>query len=105
MKLITKKDKIDNAAKLYRNNNPYYSWKGNIKDRDIYNRLLEAKTEEEIVNILGSKYYTKNICSECMKDKDILVELADFGYDGYYAICKSCLNKVKDLFAMAGLEV
>lgn len=104
MKLITKKEKIANVAENYRLEHPYYEWRGNTKDKDIYNRLLDAKTENDIINIVG-RNFTNNICSECGEDNEVLVELVESDYDSYYAICKICLNKVRDLFSTAGVNV
>lgn len=98
MKIITKTYILSEVANKYKRQYPYFEWKGNVKDRDTYNKLLKANTEKEIIDIVGLDW-TKNICSECNQNVEILVELADFEHDGYYAVCKSCLQKAMDLFS------
>lgn len=67
---------------------------------DTYKALLNAKTEDEVVKIIGNNSWTKNDCSECGFDSDhdevVFLEATDeYGPMPY---CKGCLEKALKLF-------
>ncbi len=102
MEIISKKDKIANICQRWKNQ--YYKnekWLYDDKFK-ILNELSQADllTEEKIYEIIGNKSWTENICEECEKDCDILIQLGEEpDYESAtVCVCKDCLNKAIDLF-------
>jgi len=97
MKLISKTERVETVPSRWKNQ--YFQkgqWTyGDNKER-IYNKLikLDPLTEEAIVQIIGNSSWTQNICDECGKDCDILIEVGEeTDYESSTArICHECLS-------------
>lgn len=97
MEIIIKKDKIKTVAKRWKEQ--YYSegrWTSlaksfNETSKQIYEKLLKAKTEKEIIEIIGNSSWTENICDECNNDFDKLIMF--IAYEETIKVCKDCLKK------------
>ena len=101
---ISKKEKIELIP--YRWKQQYCNkdvWMYGADKIDIYKKLSQTNplTEELVNQIIGNKSWTENICDECGKDSDVLIQL---GQELYYesataCICKDCLDKAIKLAA------
>ena len=102
MNLITRDEILKHVIGRYRKQYPYKRQFKNGKDSEtIYYSLLNEKnpTVEKFNEIIGNDSWTRNICYECNKDKEEIVEFGVNDYEeSYYRICKDCLNKAIDKF-------
>lgn len=70
-------------------------------EKHVITRLLKSLpagfTAEEVDEIIGNKTWTRNECSGCGEDSDILVCISDDYYDRYdgniICLCTSCVSK------------
>jgi predicted nucleic-acid-binding Zn-ribbon protein len=110
MKKQTKQDLIDSVARRWKDQYcDRYDGKWASKyfndnsSREIeYEKLLKAKTEKEIIEIIENNSWTKNSCVSCgyASDHDTVVFL---GENDEYAselrpYCKECLTKALAVF-------
>lgn len=105
MRIVSKQEKIKNIAKEWKK---LYcrgkNWIYGEDKKEIYERLIKEKpkTEKEVIRIIGNNSWTENICHECGKDVEIIIELGGFFYkwDNFITfICEDCLRK-----ALASIE-
>jgi hypothetical protein len=105
MEIITKQSIIANVAEAFKDQ--YYSkgWSTRCAFRSeytyeqIYHKLLEAKTEEDVSSAIGNDSWTRNKCHECGLDCDTVIVLGEEpDYESNTAqICPSCIKKAVDL--------
>ncbi len=96
MIVISKKQIIENVPKKWERQ--YKGWPYDSSKFEIHKELLRNKplTEEKIINIIGNKSWTNNICDECERDSNITILLGK-GEDQEVYICKECLDKAVKL--------
>jgi len=105
MQIITKQYLIANAAKRFRNQ--YYdngwtghtSFKSGLTPEQAYNRLLEAKNEQDVRDAVGNISWIENKCHECGMDSEMVIILGEEpDYESNTAqICPNCIKKALEL--------
>lgn len=103
MKVITKQQLIDTVAKNYKKGGTLRA-----SQIEVMNRLLALKnpTEDQITSIIGNSSWTRNECTECKKDVNVVVELGEEpDYESSTAwLCLRCLQKAVSLALEVGKE-
>jgi hypothetical protein len=104
MQLVTKRDKITNIAQAWKRQ--YYGggkWGDSMRGstRDVWEQLkaLSDATEPSIAAIIGNDSWTRNECTECGQDVDVLVQMGeepDWESSTINA-CPQCLRKALEL--------
>jgi hypothetical protein len=105
MKLHIKTEKIKSIAERFRSTycfngkwTPCYFGIEQTHSAN-YELLKKASAEAEIEAIIGNKSWTRNSCSECGKDFDVVIEIGQpEDYESATAyLCASCLGKALGL--------
>lgn len=98
MKVITKRELIENIAERWKNQ-WCYNGRWSYDDKlVIYNKLIkldtEVATEEDIKNIIGSNSWTSCRCGECNEDKQSIIVVGEEpDYDSATAcLCLNCVE-------------
>jgi hypothetical protein len=103
MKILKQSELLKTIAEDYRK---AYFYDGNFEkcyfgkagDHQIhYNLLLNAKSIQEVNEIIGNASWTNLICSECGVDSTIVLAFETSDYDDLY-LCPSCLEKANLLY-------
>lgn len=116
MKLIHKRMLIANVAANWKNQycarNPLVlkngGWmQGGLDYEGIYNRLValpSKATEEQVTAIIGNGGWTRNVCDQCKRDVEIVVEV---GQEPDYesATARLCAQCLQDALALISAEV
>ena len=101
MFVMTKKYLISHSAERYKqqylreiDSNVCPRFHPTYTHRECYNRLLSAKTEQDVRDAIGVDGWTENKCNECGKDSQITVQFwQETDYDSPAAfICLECLK-------------
>jgi hypothetical protein len=99
MEIVRRSEKIKSVAERWKRT--YQRFNGEWTDvrgrpsKDYYNKLLSAKTEVEINEIIGNESWTRNQCDECLSDREFLVSFVVEEYN--FNICRDCLSKSIEL--------
>jgi hypothetical protein len=98
MKVITKQQLIDTVTEKWKRE---YGECNSEKHNKIYSKLcaLENPTEEQIAEVIGNSTWTRNDCTECGNDVDVIVEIGEEpDYRSNTAwLCLECLQKALKL--------
>jgi hypothetical protein len=99
MELVRKAEKVKNVAETWRRTYQRLSgeWGPVMRgsSKDYYDKLLEAKTEDEINAIIGNTFWTKNDCHVCGNDCDVLISFVVEEYN--FNVCRACLERSIEL--------
>jgi len=81
---------------------PDGEWNYGPDKQEIYVKLVEKGeniSEQDIINIIGNSSWTRNICDNCCKDAQVVVELGEEpDYESSTAsVCEECLTKALNL--------
>ena len=102
MKIKKQSDLLKTIAEDYRkayfhDGNFEKCYFGKAGDHQIhYNLLLNAKSIQEINEIIGNSSWTNLICSECRNNFPIVMAFETSDYNDIY-LCPSCLEKANIL--------
>lgn len=113
MQIIRKSDLIKEVPVIYKrqyfhNNKWDYCHFGRDFDHEKhYNALLEATTEDEVMEIIGHKGWTNNKCHECGKDCEVTIQVGEEpDYESATVnLCIDCLDKAhKEMLLHGGWD-
>jgi len=98
MDIIKKSDLIASVSQRWDQQYKNTTWRDKI-EIGCRLRVEILQTEEQIYNIIGNYTWTENICDECGKDREVVIQI---GEEPHYEsstvfICPECLKKAMDL--------
>jgi hypothetical protein len=106
MKLITTQQMVESVAERWKNQQFRQKggwknvWMPNRKSQcsseEIYKELLECKTKEEVVDVMGMYDWVTLNCESCGKQVEELVIFCGES-DEPYSVCKDCLTESLEL--------
>jgi hypothetical protein len=105
MEIVTKQSLVTNVSKRFRHQYYDNGWSGHTRFRSgltaeqAYRKLLDAKSEQDVLEAVGSISWIENKCHECGLDSDVVIILGEEpDYESNTAqICPSCIKKAMDL--------
>lgn len=103
MEIITRHYLIANVSERfksqYRNKDwdTVVSWSSSaLTYRQTYDKLVSAKSEQDVKDAIGVTGWVKNTCYECGEDKDVVVMLGELpDYESNTTqVCLSCIKRL-----------